>query len=435
MNRRSSRTNDSATRSTRIDVRLEQRHRAERRFRAYGLAAISSALLILGLLFGSILIAGTGAFFKNVVVLEIRFDPELIDPSGARTAESLGAGDYSAVVKTALRKHFPDVTDRKGLRDLDRLMSSGAIYVLRDRVLAEPTLVGRAAFIELPLSDDADLYVEGDISRATPEEDRRLRDTQIAWLDQWSEGGLIRTVFNSQFLTTGDSREPELAGIAGALVGTLLTLVVTLLLCFPLGVASAVYLEEFAPESRWTNLVEININNLAAVPSIIFGVLGLAIFLGTFGMPRSVPLVGGLVLALRTLPIIIIAARAALAAVPPSIRQAAMGIGASPLQVVSHHVLPMAMPGILTGTIIGMAQALGETAPLLMIGMVAFVRDIPTGFESPATVLPVQIYLWADAAERAFVEKTAGAILVLLGFLVLMNGLAVWLRQRFEQRL
>jgi len=214
-----------------------------------------------------------------------------------------------------------------------------------------------------------------------------------------------------------------------------MTLFVTLLLCFPLGVASAVYLEEFAPESRWTDLVEININNLAAVPSVIFGLLGLSIFLGALGLTRSAPIVGGLVLAIRTLPIIIISARAALAAVPPSIRQAAMAIGASPLQVVNHHVLPVAMPGIMTGTIIGMAQALGETAPLLMIGMVAFVVDVPTGLDSPSTVLPVQIFLWADAPERAFVEKTAGAIIILLAFLISMNGLAVWLRHRFEKRL
>lgn len=419
----------------RADRRVQKRNRSERRFRAYGLSAIGIALLILTVLFGSILIGGSGAFFKSVAVLEIYIDPELIDPGGKRTIESLRLGDYSALVKQRLQERFPEVTGRRDKRNLYRLVSLGAAYELQDRVLEDPDLVGETATFELTLSDDADFYVKGHISKTVPESDRQLNDAQIAWLDQLADEGIIKTVFNTSFFTSGDSREPELAGIGGALVGTMLTLFVTLILCFPLGVASAVYLEEFAPESRWTDLVEININNLAAVPSVIFGVLGLAIFLGLFGLPRSVPLVGGLVLAIRTLPIIIISARAALAAVPPSIREAAMGIGASPLQVVAHHVLPVALPGILTGTIIGMAQALGETAPLLMIGMVAFVVDVPTGFDSPATVLPVQIYLWADAPERAFVEKTAGAIIVLLGFLISMNGLAVWLRQRFEQRM
>ena len=426
----------SAVEARRVaDDRVRKRNRAERRFRAYGVASIGLALLILGMLFGSIAIGGSGAVFRSVVVIEIQFDPELIDPSGTRTAESLRAGDYSAIVKGRLRELFPDVTSRKSKRNLYRLVSTGASYELRDQVMQDPDLVGRTAKVELPLSDDADLYIKGHVSASIPESDRKIRDEQIEWLDALSEKGIVKLAFNWAFFQSGDSREPELAGIGGALAGSLMTLLVTLLLCFPLGVASAVYLEEFAPENRWTDLVEININNLAAVPSVIFGLLGLAIFLGVFGLPRSAPLVGGLVLAIRTLPIIIIAARAALAAVAPSIRQAAMAIGASPLQVVNHHVLPVAMPGILTGTIIGMAQALGETAPLLMIGMVAFVVDVPTGLDSPATVLPVQIYLWADAPERAFVEKAAGAIIVLLGFLVSMNGLAVWLRHRFEQRL
>ena len=415
--------------------RIAKRNRAEKRFRAYGLLSIGLALLILALLFGSIVIGGSGAFFRGVAVLEIDLDPEQINPDGARTVEALAAGDYSGLIKQRLRQFFPEVEGHRNKRNLYRLISIGASYELRDRVLADPALVGQLLSIELPLSDDADLYIKGHVSKAIPESDRKLSDQQIAWLDALMEQDIIKTRFNWNFLQSGDSREPELAGIGGALVGSLLTLFVTLLLCFPLGVASAIYLEEFAPKSRWTDLVEININNLAAVPSVIFGLLGLAIFLGALGLTRSAPLVGGLVLAIRTLPIIIISARAALAAVAPSIRQAAMGIGASPLQVVNHHVLPAAMPGILTGTIIGMAQALGETAPLLMIGMVAFVVDVPTGLESPATVLPVQIYLWADAPERAFVEKTAGAIIVLLGFLISMNGLAVWLRHRFEQKL
>jgi phosphate transport system permease protein len=261
-----------------------------------------------------------------------------------------------------------------------------------------------------------------------------LTDKQLAWIDRLTEDGRIRKQLNRTLLTAGDSREPELAGIWGAVVGSFFTLVVTLVLSFPTGVASAVYLEEFAPRNRWTDLIEVNINNLAAVPSIVFGLLGLAVFLNFFGLPRSAPLVGGLVLTLMTLPTVIIAGRAALKSVPPSIREAALGVGASKMQMVVHHVLPLAMPGMLTGTIIGMARALGETAPLLMIGMVAFIVDIPGGFTDPATVLPVQIFLWADSPERAFVERTSAATIVLLAFLIFMNATAVVLRKRFERR-
>ena len=276
---------------------------------------------------------------------------------------------------------------------------------------------------------------KGFIGRGVAESERRVSDRQVGWFDSLADAGQVRTVFNTRFLTGGDSREPERAGIGGAVVGSLFTMLVTLLMAFPLGVMTAVYLEEFAPKNnRWVDLVEVNINNLAAVPSIVFGLLGLAVYLNFFGLPRSAPVVGGMTLALMTLPTIIIATRSALKAVPPSIREAALGIGASPVQVVTHHVLPLALPGILTGTIIGMAQALGETAPLLMIGMVAFIVDIPGGPTDPATVLPVQIFLWADSPERAFVEKTAAAIMVLLFFLILMNAIAILLRRRFERR-
>jgi phosphate transport system permease protein len=273
---------------------------------------------------------------------------------------------------------------------------------------------------------------KGFIDRDVPEADRRITDKQIGWYDTLEAKGLIRSAFNTTFLTAGDSREPELAGVGGAVVGSFYMMLATLILSFPLGVLTAVYLQEFAPRNRWTDLIEVNINNLAAVPSIVFGLLGLAIFLGFFGLPRSAPLVGGMVLALMTLPTIIIATRISLGAVPPSIREAAYGIGASPLQVVLHHVLPLAMPGILTGTIIGMARALGESAPLLMIGMVAFIVDIPSGPVDAATILPVQIYLWADSPERAFTEKTSAAIMILLVFLIAMNSLAVYLRKKFE---
>jgi phosphate transport system permease protein len=415
--------------------RRKRRNAAERRFRHYGLIAIVAALSVLGILMGSIVYQGYGAFFSSVVSLEIHFDPELIDPGGTRSPEALAAGDYRLLARNALRAHFPDVSGRKEKRRLYGLLSMGAGYDLQDMVLANPELLGTSRTLELPLSDDADLYVKGHVSKDLPEDSRRLRDDQIAWLDALMEKGLVERVLSQRFLLSGDSREPELAGIGGALVGSILTLLVTLLVCFPVGVAAAVHLEEFAAKNRWTDLIEININNLAAVPSIIFGVLGLAVLLGFFGMPRSAALVGGVVLGLRTLPIVIIAARSALAAVPPSIREAAQGVGSSPLQVVTHHVLPVAMPGILTGTIIAMAQALGETAPLLMVGMVAFIVDVPGGFTSPATVLPVQIFLWADAPERAFVEKTSGAIIILLGLLIAMNATAVVLRQRLTKRL
>lgn len=267
-----------------------------------------------------------------------------------------------------------------------------------------------------------------------PEESRKVSDNQIVWIETLREKGQIETVFNARFFTSGDSREPELAGIWGAVVGSFWTMVVTFVLAFPIGVLAAIYLEEFAPKNKLTDFIEVNINNLAAVPSIVFGLLGLSVFLGVFGVPRSAPVAGGIVLALMTLPTIIIASRAAIRAVPPSIRDAAVGLGASPLQSVFHHVLPLAMPGILTGTIIGMAQALGETAPLIMIGMVAFIVDIPTGITDSASVLPVQVFRWSDFPERAFEARTAAAICSLLAFLVVMNAIAVFLRKRFERR-
>jgi phosphate transport system permease protein len=278
------------------------------------------------------------------------------------------------------------------------------------------------------------MLMKGRESREAPESERRLSDRQLEWIERLQGEKRLDKRLNRTFFRAGDSREPELAGIRGAVMGSFFTLVITLLLSFPMGVAAAVYLEEFAPRNLWTDLIEVNINNLAAVPSIVFGLLGLAVFLNFFGLPRSACVVGGLVLTLMTLPTVIIASRASLKSVPPSIREAALGIGASNMQMVLHHVLPLALPGMLTGAIIGMARALGETAPLLMIGMVAFVVDIPGGFTDPATVLPVQIYLWADSPERAFVERTSATILVLLAFLITMNALAVVLRKKFERR-
>jgi phosphate transport system permease protein len=416
------------------EKRLKRRYAAERRFRLYGAGAILAALAILGLLIGTIVSNGYTAFVQTYIAVPVYLDAQAIDPQNTRDADTLWSADYQTLVKNSLLEMFPDVTERRQKFKLFGLVSNAAGYDVRDQVIDDPALIGTTATLWVRASDDIDILIKGGIDRSRPEADRRVKDDEIRWVDSFEAQGHVELRFNTAFFTSGDSREPEQAGIWGAVVGSVFTLLITLSLTFPIGVLSAVYLEEFAPKNRWTDLIEVNINNLAAVPSIIFGLLGLAVFLGTFGLPRSAPLVGGMVLALMTLPTIIIAGRAALKAVPPSIREAALGIGASPLQVVTHHVLPLALPGIMTGTIIGMAQALGETAPLLMIGMVAFIVDVPGSITDPATVLPVQIYLWADSPERAFLEKTNGAIMVLLAFLIVMNALAVLLRKRFERQ-
>ena len=416
------------------DARLRARYRAERIFRACGLLAVGFALFALMVLVGTIFAEGIPAFWQHDVALEVTLDESVIDASGERSAEALVTADYSRLVRNALEAHFPGTMTRSERRSLHGLLSVGAGYDVQDFVRANPNAIGTTRIFSLPLSDEADLYFKGKVDRDLAEGDRKIKDRQLEWLDALDAQGRIERHWNSRFFTSGDSREPELAGIQGAIRGSLLTLLVTLIVSFPIGVATALYLEEFAPRNRWADLIEVNINNLAAVPSIVFGLLGLAVFLNVFGMPRSAPIVGGVVLALMTLPTIIIASRAALQAVPPSIREAALGIGASPSQAVFHHKLPQALPGILTGTIIGMARALGETAPLLMIGMVAFIVDLPTSLSDPSTVLPVQVYLWSDAPERAFAEKTAAAIIVLLAFLITMNSAAVFLRRRFETR-
>ncbi len=407
---------------------LTKRYRAERRFRFFGLLAIMVSLLFLSLLFISIGANGYSALQQTFIKLNVFFDPDLL------REEALASANYQGLVKKTLQSLFPDVKGRGDKRKLYGLVSSGASFQLRDMVLRHPGIIGETREIWVPADDDVDMLIKGHINREGAESDRRLKDNQLAWIDSLAAEGRIEKKFNRTFFTTGDSREPELAGIWGAVMGSFLTLAVTLLLSFPIGVSAAVYLEEFAPKNRWTDLIEVNVNNLAAVPSIVFGLLGLAVFLNFFGLPRSAPVVGGLVLTLMTLPVIIIASRSALKSVPPSIREAALGVGASKMQMVSHHVLPLALPGMLTGTIIGMARALGETAPLLMIGMVAFIVDIPASFTDPATALPVQIFLWADSPERAFVERTSAAIMVLLAFLITMNAAAVILRKRFERR-
>jgi phosphate transport system permease protein len=418
----------------RLKAGLKRRYAAERRFRMYGLISILAAVTFLATLLVSITGNGYTAFRQTYVQLDVAFNKADLDPNGTGDPAVLRKGNYDALMKEALRQRFPNVTSRNDRRRLSNLISPSAVFDLADMVAGDPSIVGATQRIWLPAAGDIDVYVKGQISADVPESERRIKDNEIGWVKELQAAGDLELKFNTRFFTGGDSRNPEVAGIWGAVVGSFFTLLVTLVLAFPLGVMAAVYLEEFAPKNRWTDLVEVNINNLAAVPSIVFGLLGLAVFLNFFHLPRSAPLVGGMVLALMTLPTIIIACRAALKAVPPSIREAALGVGASKVQTVTHHVLPLAMPGVLTGTIIGMAQALGETAPLLMIGMVAFIVDIPASPVDSATVLPVQIYLWADSAERAFVERTSAAIMVLLAFLICMNLLAIVLRKRFERR-
>ena len=417
-----------------VERSLRRRYWAERRFRAYGFAAVTAGMAFLVYLIFVIFSNGLGAFQQTQVRLSIYYDPQVIDPSGSRKTDDLNGADYASLIRASLKAKFPQVEGRAATRELTRLVSSSAAFELQKRVIADPTLIDTTEERWLLASDAVDLYLKGHIDRQSPEAERPISDAQLQWIDKLHQEGALELRFNKTFVTGGDSREPENAGIWGAVVGSFYMLLLTLLLSFPIGVATAIYLEEFARRNRWTDLIEVNINNLAAVPSIVFGLLGLAVFIGFFGLPRSAPLVGAMVLTLLTLPTIIIASRAALKAVPPSIREAALGMGASKIQTVAHHVLPLAMPGMLTGTIIGMARALGESAPLLMIGMVAFIVDIPKGVTDAATALPVQVFLWSDSPERGFVEKTSGAIIVLLAFLVVMNTTAVILRKRFERR-
>jgi len=421
-----------------VKAGLKRRQTKEKRFRFYSKLAVMLSLFFLVLLFSTIISRGYSAFWQTYIHLDIRLDAQSLgvdaDELEALDETALVQADFAAPIKASLRALFPEATSRGDKRLLYSLASPGAAFDLRQRFVAEPAMIDKRVTLWLPANDSVDIFYKGHIDRALPENERNIKDKQVAWIDKLEKQGRIKQRFNTVFFSAGDSRNPEQAGIWGAVVGSFFTLLVTLSLSFPIGVAAALYLEAFAPQNRWTDLIEVNINNLAAVPSIVFGLLGLAVFINLFGMPRSAPLVGGLVLALMTLPTIIIASRAAIKSVPPSIVEASLGLGASPMQTTFFHTMPLAMPGILTGTIIGMAQALGESAPLLMIGMVAFIVDIPGGVFDPATALPVQIYLWAGSPERAFVERTSAAIMILLGFLILMNALAVVLRKRFERR-
>lgn len=409
---------------------LKRRYRKERRFRAYGIAAIAIALSALVILFADIIGKGHTAFIKTTVTLEVDIDGEAMYLDDASDERQMKMADFVEPLIRALMKEIPEAgeSDRDDVRDLINPYASNQ---LRDALRENPELLNTTQTMTFLSHTDVDVYVKhaGDENYSI-----KLNEKQQGWVDALYERGVVDTGFNDVFFSRGDSRDPSRAGILGAIVGSLLTMVVTLALSFPIGVAAAIYLEEFAPQNKLTDFIEVNINNLAAVPSIIFGLLGLAVFINLFGMPRSVPVVGGLVLTLMTLPTIIISSRAAIKSVPPSIREAAEGIGASKMQVVLHHVLPLAMPGMLTGSIIGMAQALGETAPLLLIGMVAFIVDVPDGFFDSATVLPVQVFLWAGSPELAFIERASAAIMVLLTFLIGMNALAIWLRKRLERR-
>jgi phosphate transport system permease protein len=394
-------------------------------------------MIATGLLFVLVVAVGSRAvhgFRQTFLTLRIEITEADVDPAGARDPQALASADFSSILKRSLRARFPSTVSRTELTELYAIASMIAPDRIRDAALSHGLSVGGADLVRVEVSDEIDAFVKGLIGRELPATDRKITDNQIRWVDSLVADGSMAVAWTRNLFRNGDSREPEVAGLRAALVGTAMTLSVTLILAFPLGVLAAIYLEEFAPKNRWTSLVEVNINNLAAVPSVIFGLLGLAVLLNVFGMPRSSPLVGGVVLALMTLPTLIIAARAAIAAVPSSIREAAMAVGASEVQVVLHHVVPLAMPGILTGGIIGMARALGETAPLLMIGMVAFIVDVPKSLVDAATVLPVQIFIWADSPEKGFVGRTAAATLVLLMFLIAMNASAVVLRRRFEKR-
>jgi phosphate transport system permease protein len=384
------------------------------------------------LLVSTIVSSGHSAFFNTTLSLQLELDPESMGISRPYTRDNLMHGSYYTTVKKGLYRLFPEVTARAERRALAAILSPGAEIKLRDYLLHNPDEIGKTITLVVPVSSDFDQLYKGNLPRTG--EHTRLSQAQMAWFDTLVAEGKIKYSFNPGFFLEGDSRYPELAGIGGAVAGSFYALMVCFLLSFPLGIAAAVYLEEFSKDTRLTRIIEANINNLAAVPSVIFGLLGLAVLLNFFGLPRGTPLVGGMVLALMTLPTIIIACRSSLRAVSPGIRQGALAMGASPLQVTFHQVLPAAMPGTLTGTIIGLAQALGETAPLLMIGMVAFIANVPATPLDSAAALPVQIYLWAESAERGFVEKTAAAIMVIMTFLILMNLIAVIIRSKTQTK-
>lgn len=412
----------------RLRAGLKARHAREARFKLYGRLAIGAAVIFLIILLGRIGLQGYTAFYTHGVTTPIYMDAAQIDrsyPAGA---------NYEQMAAEQLLRRWGGPTDDASVAAMRSLFSSEMKYVAAEMITDRPELIGQTTPVVAPLSDDADQYLKDHISRDTPQDQRRLSDQQIDWLDRMEAEGIVTSRFNYALFTNGDSTQPEIAGVLGAVVGSALMLMVTALIAIPLGVGAAVWMEEFAPKNRWTDIIEVNINNLAAVPSIVYGLLGLALFINWMHLPRASPIVGGLVLALMALPTLIIATRSSLKAVPPSIREAALAMGASKTQTVFSHVLPLAMPGVMTGAIISMAHALGETAPLLLIGMVSFVPGVPAAIDQPVGALPSLIYIWENASERAFHERTAAAIMVLLAFMVVMNAAAILLRRRFERR-
>lgn len=411
-----------------IQDRIRMRQRKQSRLKAVGLISIGAAFAMLVILVGSLVYTGFPAFTQTHVTIDVFYDPALIK------ADDPAKGNFRKVMSSTVQALFPDVTEKAGLKALTDILSDGAQFEVRDAVVADPGLIGQTVSITVPVSDPYDQLAKGQITRETDEAHRRLDDREIAAFDTLAAAGRVSAPINWALLTAADSRFPELAGLKGAIVGSFYTLLICFLLSFPLGIGAAMYLEEFAPRNRYSDLIEVNINNLAAVPSVVYGLLALAVFLGWFGLPRSSAIVGGMTLALMTLPTIIIATRAALKAVPPSIREAALGLGASRQQVVFSHVLPLATPGIMTGTIIGLARALGEAAPLLLIGMNAFITSAASSPFEPSTALPTQILIWADSTERGFLARTSAAVLVLLAFLMLMNAIAIFVRSKFERR-
>lgn len=421
---------------------LNKRYKKEKRFILLGRVAVSLTIIFLVILLGSILLKGISGFYTTNIFLQTNLSQEIIDPQDKKNVEEIYKSSWRKIARNSIydvlsafnkSKNIEKIS-RKDKRDFLKLFSRSSEFYIRDFTLKNLDSIGKEVKISIPSSSLVDQFLKGKINIAVNENDRPINDKQVSWINFMVENKMIERKFNINFFYKGDSRNAEEAGILGAIVGSFFVILVAIIVAFPVGVMSAIYLEEFAPKNKITNVIEVNINNLAAVPSIVFGLLGLAIFLNFFGLPRSSPLAGGLVLALMTLPTIIISSRVAIKSVPPSIREAAMGIGASKMQSVFHHVIPLAVPGILTGTIIGMARALGETAPLLMMGMVAFIVDVPQSITDPSTVLPAQIFLWSDQPERGFEEKTAAATIILLVFLLTMNALAVFLRYKYERK-
>tara|TARA_B100001248_G_scaffold84409_2_gene61500 strand:- start:1894 stop:3177 length:1284 start_codon:yes stop_codon:yes gene_type:complete len=415
---------------------LNKRLNSEKRFRIYCIGAMSFALAWVLILFLNIFSSGYSAFYRTVIQVDVPFLNLIEDTTqfSEMSSEDINNLSMYSFSKQAIYRLFPDIEEKKDKKMLIRLFSIEFEQEIREFLKSNKSNINETETIYLTASDDVDQVNKGNYPRDLDEDKRRIKDIQLLFFDDLVDRGLVSYEFNLPFLMRGDSREPELAGVGGSIVGSLFTILVVLILSFPIGIFAAIYLEEFAPKNKVTDFIEININNLAAVPSIVFGLLGLGIILNTFGLPRSTPLVGGIVLSLMTLPTIIIATRASLRAVPPSIREGALAVGATKMQAVMHHVVPVAMPGALTGTIIGLAQALGETAPLLLIGMVAFVVDVPQTPLDASASLPVQVYLWSESAERGYVEKTSATIMMLLGFLILMNLAAVLIRRKFETK-